>query len=130
VTVVPCAGAVVRDSTGRLLLVRRGRPPAVGRWSLPGGRLEKGETVAQAVRREVREETGLDVRVGALAGRVERPGPGGVVYAITDHHCQVVGGSVRAGDDAVDVLWVEPERLAELDLTDGLLETLTAWGVL
>src|SRR2546430_16924216 len=61
---VPCAGAVVKDQAGRLLLVRRGREPGRGRWSLPGGRVEPGETAAEAAVREVREETGLDVVAG------------------------------------------------------------------
>src|SRR3954466_12295448 len=77
--VVPCVGAVVRDAAGRLLLVRRGHAPGRGLWSLPGGRVEPGESVEQAVAREVREETGLTVRAGAPVGRVTILGVG-VVY--------------------------------------------------
>jgi len=128
-TRVPCAGAVVRDQAGRLLLVRRGREPSRGRWSLPGGRVEAGETAADAAVREVREETGLVVVAGALVGRVERPGPAGVTYVIDDIACTVNGGQLRAGDDADDVRWVDRAELALLPLTDGLLEALTAWKV-
>jgi 8-oxo-dGTP diphosphatase len=128
-TRVPCAGAVVRDQAGRLLLVRRGREPSRGRWSLPGGRVEAGETAADAVVREVREETGLDVLAGPPIGRVERPGPGGVTYVIEDIACTVRGGQLRAGDDADDVRWVDRAELAALPLTDGLLEALTGWNV-
>jgi 8-oxo-dGTP diphosphatase len=129
-TRVPCAGAVVRDPAGRLLLVRRGREPGRGRWSLPGGRVEAGETAADAAVREVREETGLDVVAGAVVGRVERPGPGGVTYVIDDIACTVRGGQLRAGDDADDARWVHGAEVALLPLTDGLLDALTGWRVL
>src|SRR4051812_10462942 len=116
---VPCVGAVVVDDAGRLLLIQRGRPPAVGRWSLPGGRVDDGETVVDAVRREVREETGLDVQVGALVGRVELPGVEGAVYEVHDHAAVVVGGELRPGDDAADVRWVDVDELAALPVTDN-----------
>lgn len=127
---VPCVGAVIQDEGGRLLLVKRARPPAEGRWSLPGGRVEPGETDEAALVREVREETGLDVRVGALVGRVQRPGPGGVVYDIADHACTVTGGHPAAGDDAADLRWVSSEDVRALPTTDGLVATLEEWGVL
>jgi 8-oxo-dGTP diphosphatase len=127
---VPCAGAVVHDAAGRLLLVRRGREPGRGRWSLPGGRCEPGETPAETAVREVREETGLEVVAGALVGRVERPGPGGVVYLIEDVACTVVGGELAPGDDADDARWVDAAGLALLPLSDGLLDALTGWDVL
>jgi 8-oxo-dGTP diphosphatase len=127
---VPCAGAVVHDGAGRLLLIRRGTEPGRGRWSVPGGRCEPGETAAAAAVREVREETGLLVRPTALVGRVERPGPAGVVYVIDDVSCEVVGGTLAAGDDADDVRWVDAAGLAGLHLVDGLLDALTGWDVL
>src|SRR3954447_10480081 len=125
---VPCAGAVVVDADGRLLVIRRGRPPAEGRWSIPGGRVEPGETVEAAVAREVREETGLEVAVGGLVGQVERPGRDGAVYVIHDHAATVVGGEPRAGDDAAEVRWVTPDELAVLPVTEGLVELLREWG--
>ena len=126
---VPCAGAIVRDYAGRLLLIRRGQEPGRGLWSLPGGRCEPGEDAATAAVREAYEETGLVVAAGALVGRVERPGPGGVTYVIDDLACAVTGGTLRAGDDADDVRWVGPAELATLPVTDGLLDALTRWGV-
>jgi len=126
---VPCAGAIVLDYAGRLLLIRRGQEPGRGLWSLPGGRCEPGEDAATAAVREAYEETGLVVAAGALVGRVERPGPGGVTYVIDDLACAVTGGTLRAGDDADDVRWVGPAELATLPVTDGLLDALTRWGV-
>lgn len=127
---VPCVGAVVHDAAGRLLLVRRANPPAVGTWSLPGGRVEPGEDDDAAVRREVREETGLVVDVGGLVGRVQRTGPAGQVYAITDYACAVRGGSLLAGDDASEARWVTAAELGALELAPLLAATLAEWGVL
>jgi ADP-ribose pyrophosphatase YjhB (NUDIX family) len=121
---------VVRDPAGRLLLVRRGREPGRGLWSLPGGRVEHGETAAAAVVREVREETGLDVVAGVPVGTVERAGPAGQTYVIEDIACTVHGGTLTAGDDADDVRWVTADDLAVLPLSEGLLDALTAWAVL
>ena len=127
---VPCAGAVVHDAAGRLLLIRRGREPGRGLWSLPGGRCEPGESAAETAVREVREETGLDVAAGPLVGRVERAGLGGVVYVIDDFACTVLGGELAPGDDADDVRWVDAAGLALLPLSEGLLDALTGWDVL
>ncbi|GAA2094987.1 NUDIX hydrolase [Actinomadura alba] len=127
---VPCVGAVVVDDEGRLLVVRRGRPPGQGLWSLPGGRVEPGEADADAVVREVLEETGLDVTVGRLIGAVTRPGPGGVTYDIRDYAAVMAGGGLRPGDDADEVRWVTPDALRALPTTPGLLDALTEWSVL
>lgn len=131
---VPCVGAVVHDDGGRLLLVRRAHAPAAGRWSVPGGRVEAGETDTDAVRREVREETGLDVVVGVLLGTVQRPGPDRVTYDIRDYACAVIGGILLAGDDAADAVFVSRVELAALDavdgIVDGLLDALELWGAL
>jgi 8-oxo-dGTP diphosphatase len=116
---VLCAGAVVRDPSGRLLLVRRGRPPSAGLWSVPGGRVEPGETPAQAAVREVREETGLDVTVGDLLATVEIGD-----FVVHDFAAEVLGGELRAGDDAADVRWCTFDEAALLPLTPGLLEEL------
>ena len=126
---VPCVGAIVRDGAGRLLLVRRANPPAQGTWSLPGGRVETGESDPDALRREVAEETGLEVTVGRLVGTVERSGPEGTAYVINDHECTVVGGELRAGDDASEVGWFTPAAVAQLDTAPHLVDSLAGWGV-
>ena len=122
---VVCAGAVVRDEHGRLLLVRRANEPSAGSWSLPGGRVEPGETPAKAAAREVREETGLEVEVGELL--LTSPfGP----YVVHDFAAVVVGGSLAAGDDASDVRWCTPADLETLELTPGLIEALRGAALL
>lgn len=126
-----CVGAVVVQDE-HLLLVRRGHGPAAGEWSVPGGRVETGETLAEAVVREVAEETGLDVVCDELLGWVERIG--------TDHHFVIfdfratsVGpadAETRAGDDAAEVAWIPLPDLSELRLVDGLAEFLATHGVI
>jgi 8-oxo-dGTP diphosphatase len=128
--VVPCVGAVVKDSGGRLLLIKRGHEPGKGLWSLPGGRIESGETDAEALVREMLEETGLIVAPGRLLGRVRRPGIAGDVIDIRDYAATVTGGTLRAGDDAADARWVGAEELGGLAVTDGLVDVLTEWGVI
>ena len=123
-------GAIISDSGGRLLLIRRGHEPGLGLWSVPGGRIEPGETDEQAVIREVREETGLSVVVGRLVGSVRRPAPGGAVFDISDYAATAAEGTLTAGDDADEARWVDRAEMATLPLTDGLAETLTEWGVL
>ena len=131
---VPCVGALVHDDEGRLLVVRRGHQPGVGRWSVPGGRVEPGESDGVAVVREVLEETGLHVRVGVRVGTVLRDGAEGEIYDIRDYACAVLGPDVPtspvAGDDADEVRWVTRAELKELDLTDGLWDALHEWGML
>jgi 8-oxo-dGTP diphosphatase len=131
---VQCVGAVITDSTGRLLLILRGHEPGLGLWSIPGGRLEPGESDQEAVVREVREETGLAVSCGPLLGAVERPGLAGAMADIRDYRAVVTGGVLTAGDDAAGARWVTPAEAAEMDaagqLTGGLLATLRSWSVL
>jgi 8-oxo-dGTP diphosphatase len=126
---IRCVGAIVHDSNGRLLLVRRANPPGEGLWSIPGGRVEPNETDEAAVTREVSEETGLSVTVGRLVGKVERAAPNGV-FLIFDYECQVTSGVLRAGDDASDVTWADGATLATLPTTDGLLQALSDWNCL
>ena len=129
---IPCVGAVIVDRDGRYLLVRRGREPSQGLWSIPGGKVEPGESDEAAVVREVREETGLDVEVGAYAGYVERDAPSGV-YAIRDYVCHLTAyaepADARAGDDAAAVGWFTADEVRALDTTSGLVDALESWGV-
>ncbi len=127
---VRCVGAIARDDRGRILLVRRGRPPGAGTWSLPGGRVEAGESDAAALAREVYEETGLEATVGPLAGTVQRPGTGGDVFDIYDYTAAVTGGVLAAGDDARDARWVGRAELDRLPTADGLVEALRSWNAL
>lgn len=123
-----CVGAVaVRD--GCLLLVRRGRAPALGKWSVPGGRVEWGETLADAAVREVAEETGLEATCGGFAGWVERIGDGHH-YVIVDFWVTVEGRQDPvAGDDAAEARWVPLAELGDLDLTGGLGDFLRRIGI-
>lgn len=131
---VPCVGAVIRDERGRILLIKRGHEPGKGLWSVPGGRIEPGETDEQAVVREVREETGLEVECGPLLGAIERPGMSGMILQISDYRAVVTGGELAAGDDAADARWLTLQEASELDstgkVTGGLLTILRSWGAL
>ena len=102
-------GVVIRGSD--VLLVRRAHAPRKGEWSLPGGHVELGESLTEAVRREVLEETGVEVEVGPVVeafDRVHRDEAGLVRYhfVIVDFLCHAVGGALRPGDDAADARWV------------------------
>jgi mutator protein MutT len=121
-------GAVVLNR-GRVLLVRRGGNPSSGRWSLPGGLVELGETTAEAVRREIREECGIDITVVGVAGvidRITRDAEGRVRYhyVLVDYLAYPQSEAIVAGTDAAECRWVEIERLADLDTTDGLADMI------
>jgi ADP-ribose pyrophosphatase YjhB (NUDIX family) len=117
-------GAVIVDSQGgdpRVLLIQRGTAPLLGEWSLPGGVLECGETLREAVVREAHEETGLLVETGEMLGvyeRIIRSDDGRVRYhyVLLDFLCRAVGGDLKAGSDAADVRWFTREELPPLNL--------------
>ncbi len=123
-----CVGAIARRGES-LLLIERGRGAALGEWSVPGGRVEFGETLAEAARREVAEETGLDVVVGDVIGWVERVSAEHH-FVIVDFAVTVVGGTLRAGDDAAAARWVAVDDLGSVKLVNGLLEFLREHGVI
>ena len=119
---------VVHDDA--LLMVQRANDPGKGLWSVPGGRVEAGEFLADALRREVREETGLEVEVGELAGILEVPGDE-LHYVILDYHAVVTGSpEPKASGDAGDARWVPLDQVAHMECTPRFIETMTAWKVL
>ena len=117
---VPAVSGVVLERE-EVLLVRRKVPPYEGRWSFPGGAVEVGETMHEAVVREAREETGLDVRpvelVGAYDSIVEADGEVRFHYVLVDFLCRLVGGELRSGTDASAAEWVPLANLKKMDLT-------------
>ncbi|MFC4082349.1 NUDIX domain-containing protein [Amycolatopsis samaneae] len=126
---IRAVGAVLHDDQGRLLLVKRAHEPDAGLWTIPGGKVEPGETDEQALVRELLEETGLEVTLRAHVGSVTRGR-----YDIHDYACEVVGGTLTPGDDAADARWADLADLTSLNATNRLLDalfvTLSDWGVL
>jgi 8-oxo-dGTP diphosphatase len=125
--VVGVGGVVIED--GHAVLIRRGSPPLQGEWSIPGGTLEVGETIAEGVRRELREETGLDVRVLELIEVFERifPNADGRAqyhFVILDYLCEAISGTPQAGGDVTDVARVREEDLAKYSLTPAATRVL------
>ncbi len=110
-------------SNGRALLIRRGGPPLEGQWSIPGGMLEVGETIIEGVRRELAEETGIEVRVGGLIEVFERisldaAGKTRYHFVVLDYLCEAIRGEARAGSDVTDVAWASPSELKKYSLTE------------
>ena len=117
---VGVGGVVVAEN--RVLLIRRGSPPLEGEWSIPGGMLELGESLREAVRRELEEETGLEVRVHDLIEAFDRvtmdaDGKCRYHFVILDYLCELISGEARANSDVVDVAWALEEELDRFSLT-------------
>lgn len=124
-----CVGAVV-VLDGQLLLVQRANDPGAGKWSVPGGRVRRGELLVEAVVRELEEETGLEGVCGPLIGVVERFDDGNH-FVICDYAVTVLSDDPpRAGSDSLDAQWVPLEEVAEWMLVDGLAEFLHENGIL
>jgi 8-oxo-dGTP diphosphatase len=125
--IVAVGGVVIHES--RVLLIRRGKPPLEGRWSIPGGLLEVGETIAQGIERELGEETAVRVRVLELIEiyekvlRDEEDQPR-YHFVILDYLCAFVGGSARAGGDAAEVVWASEQQLDSLALTGAASQVI------
>lgn len=121
--IVVAVAAVIWNDAGEVLLIRRTKEPRIGQWSLPGGRVERGETLRQAVLREIREETGLEIEILGLAGVAETindasVGAGGYHYVLIDYGARAVSGEAKAASDAADATWFPFARLADLALWD------------
>jgi len=120
VTTIRAASVVIVDDRSRVLLVQRGRNPDKGRWSVPGGKCEPGESFAEAAAREAYEETGLRVEIGRELWSLTIPIGDGVEYDVHDFAATVIGGELSAGDDAAEARWFAEAELDALDLTHDL----------
>ena len=121
-------GAVIVDQ-GRVVLVKRGSPPLLGEWSLPGGVVELGETLRAAAEREAREETGLMVKAGEVIEVLDRiiPGAAGAPqyhYVLIDFLCTVQGGELKAGGDAADARWAAESELDNYELEPPAVDVI------
>lgn len=124
-----CAVGALIYRGNRILLVRRGKAPSLGKWSVPGGRLRLGETLEAAVIRETREETCLEVRplrVGKVVEHLLRDERGEIEYhyVIVDYVCRIVGGSPRPASDVSEVRFVEISELSRWDMTEGTAQVI------
>lgn len=124
------ASAVVRDAEDKILLVLRSREPDAGCWSVPGGRVEPGESLKDAATREAFEETGLRIAIEREVWSLDVPNGPDEVYEIHDFLAHVVDGDIVAGDEAADVGWFGQREMEDMPLTPDLLAYLTGYGVL
>ena len=125
---IPTVGAVILNG-GQVLLAQRGKEPNKGKWTLPGGAIELGETARQAIEREVREECGIVVQAGDVVQVVDliQPDETGALrfhYVVIDFACQYVDGELTAGDDVADVRWVRPDEFDALNVAQRTREVI------
>lgn len=130
---VPAVGAIILRED-ELLLIKRGAEPAMGKWSIPGGSVEIGETLEEAVRREVKEETNLDVEVGKLAGLtdliVKKDGVLTWHYVLINYFATALDGEPVAATDVSECRWVKLSDLANYDVTKTLIDRLQQLGLI
>ena len=124
---VAVGGVVIKED--RVLLVRRGKPPSEGEWAIPGGSVELGETLQEAVRREILEETGISIRVGEpihIFDDVRRDEAGHIRfhYVILDFSGEFLSGELRAADDAKDARWVSPAEFSQLNINSNTIKLM------
>jgi len=119
-------GAVVFNAAGDVLLIRRGKEPQYGRWMVPGGTLEWGETLEEAAVREVREETGIDIAIETFVEIIEAitPGDSGFHFVIMDYAAHERSGVLAAGSDALDAAWVSSQAQSDYDLSEELVTVI------
>lgn len=128
---VGVGAVIIRDN--EILLVRRGQPPAEGSWSIPGGKVELGETLVDALCREIKEECNLDIEVGppiAVLDSIVRSSSGQVLYhyALVDFWVYSVRGTAISSSDAREVRWVPLAEVSALQITQGLVPLLDHLG--
>lgn len=128
--IVLAVGVVITDGAGRVVLVKRGKEPQRGRWTVPGGSVEPGESLQEAAAREALEEAGLQVRIGREVWDLLSPTADGRMFEIHDFAATVAGGELRAGDDADDARWVHVDELDDLPLTVDLASYLRQPGIM
>lgn len=128
--IVLAVGVVITDGAGRVVLVKRGKEPQRGRWTVPGGSVEPGESLQEAAAREALEEAGLQVRIGRELWDLLSPTADGRMFEIHDFVATVAGGELRAGDDADDARWVHVDELDDLPLTVDLASYLRQPGIM
>ncbi len=123
--VAHCEGASIAVlNQNKVLLVRRGRAPFAGSWSLPGGRIEGGETPREAARRELKEETGIEADVEGILDRVTVAAPGDKTYRLTVFYGRLTGGVLKEGRDALTAEWVPLDEVEARPLTAGTEELI------
>ena len=119
-------GAVVFNASNEILLIKRGKPPNYGRWMVPGGTLEWGESLEECAVREVREETGIEIEIETFVEIIEaiRPGEADFHFVIMDYAAHALSGTLAAASDALEAAWAGLDSLSDYDLTPELLAVI------
>ena len=126
---LPAVSCVLFNEKGQVLMARRKNPPAQGKWSLPGGVIKTGEELEDALKREMSEESGLEVKVDSLlsvSSRIVKNAKGEVQYhfVLLDYLCKQIGGLLKAGSDASEIRWVPRDEIKDLETTEGVVDVI------